>query len=342
MEAPRERPAMPSVPATMTAITIREPGGPEVLTPEQRATPAPGPEEILVRVAAAGVNRPDVAQRQGHYPPPKGVTDIPGLEIAGEIVAMGDGAKRHRIGDKITGLVPGGGYAQYCALHETNALPVPRGLSLVEAAAIPETFFTVWSNVFDRAALKAGETLLVHGGASGIGTTAIQLGKAFGAAVAVTAGTEEKCRACRTLGADLAVNHRTEDFVAAVLAFTGGRGADVILDMVGGDYVERNYAAAAEDGRIVQIAFLGGTTARLDLRPLMLKRLVHTGATLRPRGVAFKARIAAALRDQVWPLLESGRVRPVIDSTFPLGEAAAAHRRLESGLNIGKVVLTVA
>ncbi|MCW5717801.1 MAG: NAD(P)H-quinone oxidoreductase [Bauldia sp.] len=325
----------------MTAITISEPGGPDVLSPVQLPVPTPGMGEILVRVRAAGVNRPDVAQRQGHYPPPPGASEIPGLEIAGEVVARGDGALAFAIGDRILALVPGGGYAEYCVVHETNALPIPAGLDMVAAAGVAETFFTVWSNVFGRAGLVAGETLLVHGGSSGIGTTAIQLGKAFGATVIVTVGSDAKAEACRVLGADLAVNYRTADFVEAVKSFTGGNGADVILDMVGGDYVARNFAAAAKDGRVVQIAFLGGTSPTLDLRPVMVKRLTYTGSTLRPRPVAFKAEVAAALREKVWPLLASGTVRPVIDSTFPLRAVADAHRRIEASGHIGKVVLTV-
>ncbi|MCC6735375.1 MAG: NAD(P)H-quinone oxidoreductase [Bauldia sp.] len=325
----------------MTAIAIREPGGPDVLVPVERPVPAPAPGEILVRVAAAGVNRPDVAQRQGHYPPPPGASDIPGLEVAGEVVARGEGAAAFAVGDAVLALVPGGGYAEYCAVHETNALPVPAGTDVIAAAGIAETFFTVWSNVFGRAGLKPGETLLVHGGSSGIGTTAIQLAKAFGSLVAVTVGSDAKADACRALGADLAINYRTADFVEAVKAFTAGRGADVILDMVGGDYVARNFAAAARDGRIVQIAFLGGTTPTLDLRPIMVKRLTYTGSTLRPRPVEFKAAIARELREKVWPFLAAGTVRPVLDSTFPLRAAADAHRRMEANVHIGKVVLTV-
>lgn len=332
---------MKDIPATMAAILAREPGGPDVLELAEMPVPAPKAGEILVRVVAAGVNRPDVAQRLGHYPPPRGVTPILGLEIAGTVAALGDGVTDHAIGDTVTALVPGGGYAEYCVVHAGNALPVPAGLGLVEAAAIPETYFTVWSNVFDRGGLKAGETLLVHGGSSGIGTTAIRLGKAFGASVIVTVGNEAKAAACQALGADLAINYREEDFVAAVKAFGDGHGADVILDMVGGDYVQRNYAAAARDARIVQIAFLGGTTTTLDLLPLMVKRLVHTGSTLRPQSPAFKAAIAANLRAHVWPLLESGRVRPVIDSAFPLADAAAAHHRMETSAHVGKIVLTM-
>lgn len=329
---------MSDLPTAMTAIEISKPGGPEVLVPATRPVPEPGEGEILVRVAAAGVNRPDVLQRKGIYAPPPGVSDIPGLEIAGTVAALGAGAERFASGDPVCALVPGGGYAEYCAVHESNALPVPAGLTVNEAAGIPETFFTVWSNVFDRGGLAAGEWLLVHGGASGIGTTAIQLGKAFGAKVIVTAGSAENCAACEELGADVAVNYRDADFVAAVKEATGGHGADVILDMVGGDYTPRNYAAAAEDGRIVQIAFLRGNRTEIDLNPLMRKRLTHTGSTLRPRPVAFKAEIARALQEKVWPLIEAGKVRPVMDSTFPLADAASAHARLDAA-HVGKVVL---
>jgi putative PIG3 family NAD(P)H quinone oxidoreductase len=325
----------------MRAVVAPRPGGPEALEIQLRPRPVPAEGEILVRVEAAGVNRPDVHQRQGHYPPPPGVTDVLGLEIAGEVAALGPNASVHRLGDKVTALVPGGGYGDYCVAHETNALPIPSGLTAVEAAAIPETYFTVWTNVFVRGALKAGETLLVHGGASGIGTTAIALAKAFGARVVVTAGSDEKAALCERLGADLGVNYRKADFVAGTLRATEGRGADVILDMVGGDYVERNYAAAALDGRIVQIAFLNGQKATIDLRPLMVKRLIHTGSTLRPRAPAEKAAIAEALRAKVWPLLEAGRCKPVIDSVFPLAEVVKAHERIESAEHVGKVVLTM-
>jgi NADPH2:quinone reductase len=332
---------MAPLPSRMTAIAIRAGGGPEVLVPEERPVPAPGPGEVLVKVAAAGVNRPDVMQRQGSYPPPPGASDIPGLEIAGEVVALGPGVTRFKLGDKVTALVAGGGYAQYCPVHETNALPVPANLSLVEAAAIPETFFTVWHNAFERGSLKGGETLLVHGGSSGIGTTAIQLAKAFGARVIVTAGSAEKCDACRKLGADVAVNYKSEDFVAATKAATGGKGADVILDMVGGDYIERNYEAAAVEGRVVQIAFQGGPRATVGFHRIMLKRLTHTGSTLRARPVADKATIARALEAKVWPLIAAGKVKPVIYRTFPLAEASAAHALMETSTHIGKIVLTV-
>jgi NADPH:quinone reductase len=331
---------MSTVPSQMTAIAVREPGGPDVLIAQTRPVPAPGPGEVLVKIAAAGVNRPDVMQRQGLYPPPPGASDIPGLEIAGEVVALGNGATRFKPGDKVTALVAGGGYAQFCPVHESNALPVPGTLSLVEAAAVPETFFTVWHNVFERGALARGETLLVHGGSSGIGTTAIQLAKAFGARVVTTAGSAEKCEACIRLGADKAVNYRSEDFVAATKAATDGKGADVILDMVGGDYIERNYEAAAVDGRVVQIAFQGSPRANVDFRRLMLKRLTHTGSTLRARPVREKAAIARAIEQKVWPLIAAGKVKPVIFRTFPLAQASAAHALMETSAHIGKIVLT--
>ncbi len=330
-----------TIPSTMTAIVISAPGGPEVLVPEQRPVPQPGEGEVLVKVAAAGVNRPDVMQRQGLYPPPKGATDIPGLEIAGEVVALGPGVTRWKLGDRVMALVVGGGYAQYCLAHESACLPVPPGLSMTEAAAIPETFFTVYHNLFERGRLKAGETLLVHGGSSGIGTAAIQLAHGTGARVITTAGSAEKCEACRTLGADLAINYRTEDFVAATKAATGGKGADVILDMVGGDYIERNYEAAAVEGRIVQIAFQGSPKATVDFRRIMLKRLTHTGSVLRSRPVADKGAIARGVEQHVLPLIAAAKVRPVMDSTFPLAQASAAHARMEASAHIGKIVLTV-
>lgn len=329
-----------ALPENMRAVEIVGFGGPGVLKTMLRPVPRPGPGEILVRIAAAGVNRPDLVQRQGHYPPPPGAPDIPGLEIAGEVVALGEATPRWRLGDRVTALLPGGGYAEYGVVHGSNALPVPGDMGLVAAAALPETFFTVWSNVFERGGLQPEECLLVHGGASGIGTVAIQLGKAFGARVVATAGTDEKCTACLRLGADLAVNYARDDFVAAVAEFTAGQGADLILDMVGGDYVTRNYEAAAVEGRIVQIAGLRGFKAQVDTRLLMTKRLTHTGSTLRARPVAFKAAIAAALEARVWPLLAAGSIAPVIDATFPLTEAAAAHAYLEKGSHVGKVVLT--
>jgi NADPH2:quinone reductase len=332
---------MSTVPARMTAIVISSPGGPDVLVPQEQPVPLPGEHEVLVKVAAAGVNRPDVMQRKGLYPPPRGATDIPGLEIAGEVVALGSKVERWKVGDNVMGLVIGGGYAQFCPVHESHALPVPENLSLIEAAAIPETIFTVWHNVFERGALKAGETLLVHGGSSGIGTAAIQLAKAKGARVITTAGTPNKCQACRALGADVAVNYKNEDFVAATKAATDGRGADVILDMVGGDYIERNYEAAAVEGRVVQIAFVGSPKATVDFRRIMLKRLTHTGSTLRARSIEDKGAIARAVEQHVLPLIAAGRVRPVIDSTFPLKQVALAHARMESSAHIGKIVLTL-
>jgi NADPH2:quinone reductase len=327
-----------TIPQTMTAVEIARPGGPEVLVPVTRPVPRPGAGDLLIRVEAAGVNRPDALQRQGGYPPPKGASDLPGLEVAGEVVEAGPAVVRFRPGDRVTALVAGGGYAEFALADASNALPYPSGFDAIRAAALPETYFTVWSNVFDRAGLTRGETLLVHGGTSGIGTTAIQIAKAFGARVVTTAGTDAKCAACRELGADVAVNYRREDFVEAVKAATDGRGAEVILDMVGGDYIERNYEAAAVEGRIVQIAFLGGARAEVNFTKLMLKRLVHTGSTLRPRDVAFKAAIAARLEERVWPLLSSGSVKPVIAEVVPLREAARAHTLLEAD-HIGKIML---
>jgi NADPH2:quinone reductase len=332
---------MIALPDHMTVMAIREPGGPDVLTAEPRPVPKPGAGEILIKVAAAGVNRPDVMQRMGLYPPPPGATDIPGLEIAGEVVARGSGATRWKEGDQVMALVVGGGYAEYCVAHESHALAVPAGLSPIEAAAIPETFFTVWYNAFERGHLAAGETLLVHGGSSGIGTTAIQLAKAFGARVVTTAGSPEKCAACLKLGADVAVNYKTEDFVVATKKATGDRGADVVLDMVGGDYIDRNYEAAAIEGRIVQIAFQTSPRASVDFRRLMFKRLTHTGSTLRARSVADKGAIARAVEAKALPLITAGKVKPVIDSTFKLREAAAAHARMETSQHIGKIVLTL-
>jgi putative PIG3 family NAD(P)H quinone oxidoreductase len=332
---------MTNLPAQMTVVAISKPGGPEVLVPETRALPLPKAGEILVKVAAAGVNRPDVAQRSGSYPPPPGASDLPGLEIAGEVVALGEGAK-HKIGDKVMSLVAGGGYAQYCIAQDAQAITVPSSLSMQEAGAIPETLMTVWHNVFERGALKAGETLLIHGGSSGIGTMAIQLAKASGAKVIVTVGSQDKADACLKLGADHAVNYKTEDFVEAVKKATGGAGANVILDMVGGDYIDRNYDAAAVEGRIVQIAFLSGTPkASANFAKLMVKRLHHTGSTLRPRSNADKAAMVAAIEAKVLPLLREGRVKPLMDSTFPLEKAADAHRRMETSEHIGKIVLVV-
>jgi NADPH2:quinone reductase len=324
----------------MRAITIAAPGGPEVLVETVRPTPTPGPGHLLIAVAAAGVNRPDVLQRQGSYPAPKGHSDLPGLEVAGHVVAVGDGVTRHAVGDAVMALVNGGGYAGYCLAEARATLPIPAGLSMVEAAGLPETAFTVWHNVVERGRLQAGEWLLVHGGTSGIGVTAIQLAKVRGAQVIATAGSAEKCRACRDLGADRAVDYRTEDFVEAVKEATGGRGVDVILDMVGGDYVERNIRCAADDGRIVNIAFQQGSKVTLDLMRVMLKRLTLTGSTLRIRTAAVKAAIAAGVEAEVLPHVASGRIRVVVDRTFPLAEAAAAHARLETSAHIGKIVLT--
>jgi NADPH2:quinone reductase len=329
-----------SIPTTMTAIGIKAPGAPEMLVPEQRPVPTPGEGEILVKVAAAGVNRPDVMQRKGLYPPPPGAPDIPGLEIAGEVVALGPGPTRWKIGDRVMALVSGGGYAEYCLAHRSHTLPVS-GLSMVEAAAVPETFMTVWHNVFERGGLKPGETLLVHGGSSGIGTTAIQLAKAFGSRVITTAGSDEKCEACRKLGADVAINYKTQEFVAETKKATGDKGAEVILDMVGGDYIPRNYEAASVEGRIVQIAFMGSPKAEVNFMRLMLKRLHHTGSTLRARPVADKAAIARAVEDKALPLIAAGKVKPVIYKTFPLKDAAAAHALMETSTHIGKIVLEV-
>jgi NADPH:quinone reductase len=333
---------MSALPATMTAIEISAPGGPEMLRPGTRPVPLPASGEVLVQVAAAGVNRPDVMQRQGSYPPPAGASDIPGLEIAGKVVAVGLGVNHTKVGDAVCALVTGGGYAAYCAAPEAQCLPVPKGFSMAEAAALPETFFTVWHNVFERGALKPGESILIHGGTSGIGTTAIQLAKAFGAqAIFATAGSRDKCHASEKLGASRGIDYKHEDFVKVVKDATAGRGVDVILDMVGGDYIQRNISALAVDGRLVYIAFLRGPQAEINLLPLMLKRGWITGSTLRARPVEQKGAIAAALRRQVWPLLDQGKVRPQIHQTFPLAEAAEAHRLMESSAHIGKIVLTV-
>ena len=329
------------LPETITAIEIREFGGPDVLTPGSRPVPTAGSGEVLIKVAAAGVNRPDVLQRSGGYPPPPGASDIPGLEVAGTIVTLGGDTGDWREGDTVTALVSGGGYAEYATAPAPQCLRVPQGLTLAEAAGLPETFFTVWSNVFDRGGLTAGESFLVHGGSSGIGTTAIQLAKAMGARVFATAGSAEKCEACERLGAERAINYREEDFVPLVKQATDGKGVDVVLDMVGGDYVARNIAAMAADGRLVYIAFLGGSKVEVDLLPLMLKRLTITGSTMRPRPVAFKAAIARKLEEKVWPLIEAGTLKPVLHQTFPLAEAAAAHRLMESSSHVGKIVLTV-
>jgi putative PIG3 family NAD(P)H quinone oxidoreductase len=332
---------MEKLPVQMTVVGISKPGGPEVLLPETRSVPSPGPGEILVKVAAAGVNRPDVAQRSGAYPPPPGASDLPGLEISGEVVALGAGATKHKLGDKVMSLVAGGGYAQYCIAQDAQAMAVPPSLSMQEAGAIPETLMTVWHNVFERGRLLPGETLLIHGGSSGIGTMAIQLAKAFGSKVIVTVGSKDKADACLKLGADLAINYKTQDFVAETKAATNGAGANVILDMVGGDYIDRNYDAAAVDGRVVQIATLGGPKANINIVKVMMKRLQYTGSTLRPRSNADKAAMVAAIEAKVMPLLREGRVKPVMDSTFPLEKAADAHRRMETSEHIGKIVLAV-
>ena len=332
---------MEKLPAQMTVVAISKPGGPEVLVPETRPVPKPGPDEILIKVEAAGVNRRDVAQRSGSYPPPPGASDLPGLEVAGEVVALGSNARKHKLGDKVMSLVAGGGYAQYCIAQDTQAMTVPPSFSIAEAGATPETLMTVWHNVFERGALKSGETLLIHGGSSGIGTMAIQLAKAFGAKVIVTVGSADKVEACLKLGADRAINYKTEDFVAEVKAITAGVGANVILDMVGGEYIERNYDAAAIDGRIVQIAFLGGPKSTANFSKLMVKRLTHTGSTLRPRSNADKAAMVAAIEAKVMPLLREGRIKPLMDSTFPLEKASDAHRRMETSAHIGKIVLEV-
>ena len=330
-----------TLPARMTVIAIRAPGGPEMLVPEERPVLAPGPGEILVKVAAAGVNRPDVRQRQGTYPPPKGATDIPGLEIAGEVVALGEGVTRWKLGDKVCALVVGGGYAEYCLAYADHSLSVPPQLSMVEAAAIPETFFTCWQNMFVRADVKPGDWVLVHGGTSGIGTTAIMLAKAFGAKVIATAGSDAKCEAAKKLGADVTVNYKTQDFVAVTKEVTAGHGANLIVDIVGGDYIDRNYDAAADQGVIAQVSFTSGPKATVNFARLMAKRLHHTGSTLRPRTVAEKAAIARGIEERVWPLVAAGKIRPVIDSTYPLAKAAEAQARMETSQHIGKIVLTV-
>ena len=329
------------LPKTMTAIEAKDAGGPEVLVPGTRPVPEPGPREILIEVAASGINRPDVLQRQGLYPAPKGASDLLGLEVAGTVVKLGPGADRYRLGDRVCALVNGGGYAQYVAAPEDTTLPMPQGLTMIEAAALPETVFTVWHNVFELAALKPGEWFLVHGGTSGIGTTAIQIGAALGARVITTVGSAEKAQRALALGAARAVNYRDEDFVEAVRAATNGEGANVILDMVGGDYIERNLRAAALDGRIVQIAFLKGSKVEIDLMRLMLRRLTLTGSTLRAQTQEAKARMAKGVEERVWPLIAKGKLRPVIDSTFKLEQAADAHHRIDDPRHIGKIVLEV-
>ena len=323
---------------TMRAVEITEPGGPEVLVPGQRPVPVPGHGEVLLKIAYAGVNRPDALQRAGLYAPPPSASDLPGLEAAGEVTVIGPGVTGIAVGDQVCALLPGGGYAEYATTPAAHCLPVPKGMGLKEAACLPETFFTVWSNVFQRGGLAAGERFLVHGGSSGIGTTAIQLANHFGARVFATAGSDDKCDACKRLGAERAINYRKEDFVE-VLRAEGG--ADLILDMVGGDYIPRNLKALADDGRLVQIAFLQGPKVELNFAPMMMRRLTITGSTLRPQSDLAKARIAEALREHVWPLLDTGKIAPVMDSEFPLDEAAAAHARMESSGHIGKIVLRV-
>jgi len=325
----------------MRAVEISTPGGPEVLRAVDRPLPVPKANEILIKVAAAGVNRPDVLQRSGNYPVPPDASDLPGLEVAGEVAALGSSVTSFSAGDRVCALVHGGGYAEYCVAPEVQALPVPKGLSLVEAASLPETFFTVWSNVYDRGRLAPGESLLVQGGSSGIGVTAIQMAAAMGNTVFATAGSDEKCAACVRLGAKRAFNYRTQDFQKEIISATAGKGVNVILDMVGGDYVPKELRCLADEGRLVFIAFLRGHKAELDINEVMRKRLVVTGSTLRPRPVEFKGRIAASLREKIWPLIEAGRIRPEIYKTFPLAQAAQAHRLLESSQHIGKLVLTL-
>lgn len=328
-------------PGTMAAVEIAQSGGPEVLQLCRRPMPQPGPGEVLIKVAAAGVNRPDVMQRKGLYPPPPGASDVPGLEIAGEVVALGESVREPAIGESVCALVSGGGYAEYCVAAAALCLPMPKGFGPIDAAAMPETFFTVWTNVFERGGLKPGESMLVHGGSSGIGTTAIQLARAFGASVFVTAGSAEKCRFCEQLGAT-AINYREEDFVDRIKALTESKGVNLILDMIGGPYLQRNLSCLAADGRLVVIAVQGGPKAEINLLPIFLNRLTLTGSTLRPRSVEEKATIADALRRKVWPLLESGQVKPVVHAMFPLAKAAEAHRLMESSRHMGKIVLSVA
>ena len=330
------------VPATMTVVEIARPGGPEVLVPATRPVPAPGPGDVLIHVAAAGVNRPDVMQREGRYPPRPGASDLPGLEVAGTIVALGPGVARWTTGDAVCALVAGGGYAEYCVAPAPQCLPIPSGVDMIAAAALPETCFTVWTNVFERGRLASGEWLLVHGGSSGIGTTAIQMARALGARVIATAGSPAKCAACERLGAVRAIGYRDEDFVTITRDVTGGHGADVVLDMVGGDYLARNLECLAVDGRLVIIGLLGGAKAAMNLVPVLQRRLTITGSTLRARTVEQKGTIARALEAQIWPLIALGTIRPVVDRRFPLVEAAAAHRRMESSEHIGKLVLAVA
>jgi len=324
----------------MLAIEITEPGGPEVLKTTERGKPVPTDGEILIEVKAAGVNRPDVVQRRGLYPPPPEASDIPGLEIAGKVIALGDGVKSRAIGDDVCALVPGGGYAEYCVAPSETVLPVPKGFSFVEAAAIPETYFTVWSNLFDRADLKAGETLLVHGGSSGIGSTAIQIAKAMGVKVITTAGSDEKTAFCQGIGADVAINYKDQDFVVAVHEATNGAGVNVVLDMVGGDYIQKNIECLAVDGRHVSIAFLAGPQVNLNMLPVMLKRLTLTGSTLRARDNGFKGEIATNLETHVWPLFRAGTIKPMIDSVFHAKDAVKAHELMESSAHMGKIMLT--
>ncbi|AKQ54444.1 NAD(P)H-quinone oxidoreductase [Bordetella hinzii] len=324
----------------MRAVEISHPGGPEVLVPAQRPTPEPGPGEVLIKVTAAGINRPDVFQRQGNYAPPPGASDLPGLEVAGEIVAGDAAAGGFKVGDKVCALVAGGGYAEYCVAPALQCLPIPKGLSDIEAAGLPETYFTVWSNVFDRGALSAGESLLVHGGASGIGTTAIQIARALGHTVFATVGSDDRVAAVERLGAK-GINYKTQDFVQEIKTLTGGKGVDVVLDMVAGEYVGRDLSCLADDGRIVIIAQLGGAKATINTAELMRRRLTVTGSTLRPRPVEFKGAIARSLREKVWPLLEQGAIKPIIHATLPLEEAARGHAMMEAGEQIGKIILTV-
>lgn len=330
-----------TLPDEATVIEIVEPGGPEALSIAKRPMPEPGADEILIKSEAAGINRPDVMQRQGEYPPPPGASDIPGLEVAGTVAALGSGVTGWSVGDPVCALVAGGGYADYCVAPAPQCLPIPKGLSMIEAAAVPETFFTVWDNLFTRGKLAAGETVLIHGGSSGIGTTAIQLACAIGAKVIVTAGSAEKCSACEELGAMRAINYREEDFVAVAKEVTGGKGVNVVLDMVGGDYVGRNLAVLAKGGRLIQIAFQKGTKAEIPVHLLMIKQIVFTGSTLRPRSVAEKAVIAKDLLEKVWPLIESGQVKPLIHETFPLADISKAHALMDSSAHIGKIVLTI-
>lgn len=330
----------PSLPATMTAIKIREPGGPEVLEPQTVPLPIPGQGEVLVRIAAAGVNRGDIVQRQGFYPAPKGVTDTPGLEFAGEVVAFGPGATELAIGDRICALVAGGGYAEYATVHQSHVFPVPSGFSMEDAAALPETTMTVWTNVFDRGGLKPGETLLIHGGTSGIGTTAIQMAVAFGAKVFATAGSDKKARKCEELGARRGINYRNEDFVMVMGEMTSGQGADVIFDMIGGDYIQRNITCAAKGGRIVNIAYQAGSVAEVNFLPVMLKQITLTGSTLRARALEEKTALTETVKREVWPWIAAGRLKPVVDSTFPLKDAKAAHERMETSAHVGKIILT--